>query len=138
MNKLLLILFLAASVGAQTANVIELDPADAARAQKAWDAKQRADAEWDALRAQIQRKYADPQDRILIPDHSQIGPFINGFEFSKDFRFIVPKVPASNGLGYNGIPNCPNLYVTPATPTGGWGWSSGNCGVISGGSPYCY
>jgi hypothetical protein len=105
-----ILFLLATSVFAQTANVIELTPADQARAQKSWDAKQKADTEWESVRHDIGHRYAgtDGDDVGL----SRGGPFTmkgemgegnvktmrpapgfeSGFEFSKDFRFIVPKV----------------------------------------------
>jgi hypothetical protein len=107
MKPLLAFLLLASAltIGAQTANVIELTPADQARAQKAWDALQKAKNDWGVLQTEIQMKYAEaPQSciggtAIIINGGcggtqvmTSLPGFENGFEFSKDFRFIVPKV----------------------------------------------
>jgi hypothetical protein len=93
MKRTILILLLAASAAwPQTANVIELTPADQARTQKAWDALQKAQGEWNIIVADINGKY------VLDKNHHQSEGFENGYTFSKDFRFIVPKVaePKSN------------------------------------------
>jgi hypothetical protein len=148
-----ILFLLATSVFAQTANVIELTPADQARTQKAWDALQKAQTEWDSTRKELEQKYIlvredDPDasnERTLInldsvgtgmvtntfwsngttsicntigyqgdcpkPSKEEIEKadkerkayseaheryfrkgFENGVNFSKDFRFIVPKV----------------------------------------------
>jgi hypothetical protein len=98
---------LAGTLFAQSANVIELEAADAARARKAWDALQKAQAEWDDLRDQIGNKYTlTKQDDahcagITLKDKYYGCPmkgFENGFEFSKDFKFIVPKMPPATSI----------------------------------------
>jgi hypothetical protein len=102
MKPLLAFLLLASAltVGAQTANVIELTPADQARAQKAWDALQKAQTEWNDVRDSLDDKYVhngQPWASVgtalggKVLRQPQPG-FENGFEFSSDFRFIVPKV----------------------------------------------
>lgn len=95
------ILVLAVSLGAQTANVIELEPADTAKAQKAWDALQRAQKDWDAVVFSMNKQYiAPPIPCTWGSSTGEQGPagcsypkkgFESGFEFSKDFKFIVPK-----------------------------------------------
>jgi hypothetical protein len=111
-NKLAVLVFLlvASTVFCQTANVLELTPADQARAQKAWDAKQKADVEWDRVRADIGNRYASKAPCVASLSgvwppsnegqciHQAKEGFESGFEFSSDFRFIVPKVaePKSN------------------------------------------
>lgn len=107
MKRLMIIaLLFAGTVFAQTANVIELDPPDTARAQKAWDALQKAQAEWDATRDSVGLRYAVTpgasifslncgpiRDGGITCQHTRPG-FENGFEFSKDFKYIVPKAAA--------------------------------------------
>ena len=103
--KLILVvasLFLSGTVFAQTANVIELSATDTAKAQKAWDVLQKAQAEWNGLQEEIKQKYTfntsqkdDPNCLGATVNGKYYGcpkkGFENGFEFSKDFRFIVPK-----------------------------------------------
>lgn len=102
----LLVAMLGGTVFAQTANVIELEPTDALRAKKAWDALQKAQGEWDTVRSAVGQKYAErPSDSvgsghcwITLNDgqlHCWHEQFENGFEFSKDFKFIVPKSGSS-------------------------------------------
>jgi hypothetical protein len=95
---LLAVLLAAMTVGAQTANVIELTPADQARAQKAYGAYVKAETEWNRLEAEIGKRYIDSQ-RLVVSEHTTIPPagFENGFEFSRDFRFIVPRPPHETG-----------------------------------------
>jgi hypothetical protein len=92
---------------AQDAVVVELSKCDADQAKKLYEAKKKADAEYDALTERIGREHQLPS-----------------FEFSKDFRFIVPVskwpnaancCPNSGTLCLTNIWNCgTNLYVTPA------------------------
>jgi hypothetical protein len=91
---ILFVLVVAVTVGAQTANVIELDPADTARAKKAWDALQKAQAEWDLTTDYIRLNYVMTKDSKGVKVCGEFQSVSCGFEFSKDFRFIVPKVAA--------------------------------------------
>ena len=92
-------LFLAGTVFAQTANVIELSPADILRAHQAWDTLQTAQENWTAVRKSIGDKYTTRPNNtggastctINEPSICYREGFMSGFEFSKDFRFIVPK-----------------------------------------------
>ena len=107
----LLALCLCASVAdAQQAQVIELSPADAARAQAAWEKLKAAEKEFSALRESINKSYLTVPESE--PDSGQClnclcdtwscgteekdriyrrGGWDYGFDFSKDFRFIVPQ-----------------------------------------------
>jgi hypothetical protein len=168
MKRAILFLILAASVGAQTANVIELEPVDAVKAQKVWDTLQKAQADYDFTLKILGEKYTlvksgDPDagnastgidvpvgtgytsgvvsacNTIQWQDQNKDCPmpskeelekrakeqkawddehfryyrkgFEGGFEFSKDFRFIVPKKTAPMP-----IINMP-WYASPATGT---------------------
>lgn len=98
-----LALLFAGTVGAQTANVIELSPNDSVRVQKAWDDLQKAQAKWKDVNDQIDMQYVEiPYDGTLGSlvitfeslrngYHPRPG-FSNGFEFSTDFKYIVPKL----------------------------------------------
>ena len=123
MKRLLLIPILtlaALTVWAQTANVIELEPYDTARAQKAWDALQKAQVEWDLERGHISGRYVEKscgpnENKLIIGSACSVPGFESGFEFSKDFRFIVPKQPdPKSPIQYNlsgsylTQPNCAN------------------------------
>lgn len=49
---------------AQTAKVVELSKEDATRSRLAYEAKQKADAEWSAIQQKIQEKYVS--DRVQV------------------------------------------------------------------------
>jgi hypothetical protein len=70
-----LILFLCSVAFAQDAVVVELSQTDATQAKKLYDAKVAADAAWDSFNSDLRGKYRN----------------FNDIQFSKDFRFIVPK-----------------------------------------------
>jgi hypothetical protein len=100
--SIVLVLLCAVTVGAQTANVIELKPEDSSRAQKAWDDLQKAEAGWKDVQDQIDMKYVEvPFDgksggTFTWPGDVKNGfrpksGFNGGFEFSQDFKYIVPK-----------------------------------------------
>jgi hypothetical protein len=55
--SLVILQLVASTAFAQTANVIELAPADTARAQKAWDVLQRAQHDWDMARGELRDQY---------------------------------------------------------------------------------
>ena len=87
---------LAGTAFAQTANVIELKPTDTIRVQKAWDNLQKAQHEWDQVRDEMNVRYVLKADSLIFQEHQQsvkvpLPGFENSFEFSKDFKFIVPK-----------------------------------------------
>lgn len=104
MKKIIVIvLLLAGTVGAQSANVIELRPGDADRAKKSWEALQLAQADWESVQKAIGSRYV--YKAPCVASSSGVWPpsseefcirnpkegFENGFEFSKDFKYIVPK-----------------------------------------------
>jgi len=61
------IYFLIAGVGlaAQTAQVVQLAPADTAKAKTAYDALQTAQKAWDAARAEVEHKYLSEEKESL-------------------------------------------------------------------------
>lgn len=75
---LLFALFIAAAAFAQTATVIELNPADAAQAKSAYALKLEADSIWKKVDARIRATYT----------HSEFAPEL---EYTSDFRFLAPK-----------------------------------------------
>lgn len=84
----------------QTANVIEITTTDASRVKSAWTMLQKAQADWDAVSSEMEKKYVNvgPEGLALNPATGKgylqpLKGFEYGFEFSKDFRFIVPKHP---------------------------------------------
>lgn len=94
MKKILIFALLATSLGAQTANVIELKPDDALKVKTAWQELQKAEARWKDVNDLIDFSYVEvPYENALISGrsyHPREG-FQNGFEFSNDFKYIVPK-----------------------------------------------
>jgi hypothetical protein len=155
------LLLLSGTVGAQSANVLELSSYHSQRALTAWKSLQKAQADWDAVNDEIKEAYTlvksgDPDagsmstavnvGAVSLWTNSTLGcfpvigedrscpkesaedkakreresadwsdkhlrfyrrGFENGFDFSKDFRFIVPKVPQGGGshIQWN-IPQC--------------------------------
>lgn len=90
----------------QDATVVELSSADAAQAKELYAAKVAADKAWDQAYSKIIGKYRD---------------FSYGAEFSKDFRFIVPKSTSSPSvlIGSSVWPSgCSQIYNTPCTNSG--------------------
>lgn len=129
---------------AQNAKVIELTPAEATEAKSiAQEQKDLAQREIDlrydiALHHNIARELPTRASACIgkgcIPsglpeaDHRWVefvvGGWLNGFEYSEDYRFIVPKAaPASNYIqspcgawGTTTLANC--LTINPAWATG--------------------
>lgn len=84
------LLFVSACAFAQDAQVVELQPEDAAQARRLYDAKQAADKAWEDFYAGVKTK-------------SRLGDIT----FSHDFRFAVPKqVPASGALTWSWPSSC--------------------------------
>jgi hypothetical protein len=114
-----LFLILAASplIG-QTAKVIQLSPEDAAQAKSLYTQK-----------AEIEKKIKDLEDAVhdkylITAHHGSQGLYGTykegwsaGFDYSEDFRFIVPKsYPSTNGIWSSGC-NC--ATITPAATNTG-------------------
>jgi hypothetical protein len=96
---LIFVLSLSAAAFAQDAVVVELSKSDADQAKQLYEAKQSADKAWDDLYKGIVGKYQG---------------FSGGADFSKDFRFIVPKVSVMTSCCYSGA----------------WSWGTG-CGITA-------
>jgi hypothetical protein len=138
---------------AQTAKVIQLDPEEAAKVKQLYQQKADAEQAISDFQIKIQEKYTkrkveyNPGLSCLTPSGNGIvgvglcggekdpatkkafyWDFISGwnygFEYSEDFKFIVPKAaPASSYIG-NEVYACPN-WVTPAFTLSTSGGSSG-------------
>jgi hypothetical protein len=95
------VLIVAGSIGAQEARVIPLKSEDAAHARCTWERLQKAQKEWDDVQESVRNDY------VLVPEndkdasnvvlsiqggaHTYRRGFESGFEFSSDFKYIVPK-----------------------------------------------
>ena len=95
MTKKLLIFALfifigAGTVLAQTAQVIQLSPTDAAKAKQLYTEKAQILSEIHAFKTKIQEKYVPHSSGIFSLNDPSIV-WGNGFEFSTDYKFIVPK-----------------------------------------------
>ena len=112
MKRLALLLLVAGSVGAQTANVIGIDTVDADRARAAWTALQKAQADWASINSEISKKY------LTARPNESYSACLNGsfrvrsgwecgeIDFSSDFRHIVPKQAQP-------LPNCGSFHINP-------------------------
>ena len=101
MTRLIAIILLLAGVaGAQTAKVVELKPDDAKLAQSLYAQKAEIDRKISDQSADILKRYIGRGGLI------QYGGWDAGFEFSTDFKFIVPATPVKSA--------CPSLW-TPAS-----------------------
>lgn len=86
MNTLILSLLLLG--GFQDAQVVELSKTDTIQVEAAWRAKIAAEKEWEKVRKEIERKYS----MATVGSGQQcISGQCPEFEFSSDFRFVVPK-----------------------------------------------
>jgi hypothetical protein len=114
----MLSIWLALPVFAQEAVVVELSQTDASQAKDLYAAKVAADKAWDEAYSKIIGKYQG---------------FNSGADFSKDFRFIVPKsvstITTWNSGCIYGWPS--GIYAAPAIGTPNWGYSSGGTGAIT-------
>jgi hypothetical protein len=107
------VLVLAMCAGAQTAKVVQLKPEDAARAKALYAEKTRIEQEIADFRQHINDDY--PEVGVTVPCSASVcmgagcvpppppkvschraldGDWANGFDFSSDFRFVVPSRPA--------------------------------------------
>lgn len=111
----------ASTLAAQTANVIELAPGDTAKVKAAWDQYQVAKENWLSERLAIGDKYTvrpsnqggvNPCSIVNATERCPKAGFEGGFDFSNDFRFIVPKpadpivTGAVNCFDWRGSRNC--------------------------------
>lgn len=125
-------LLIAVGVSAQHAKVIPLDMQDSHDAQMKWEALQKAQADWDAVSVRVKKDYVDVSrgskecgNTITTDNFCYRSGWENGFDFSSDFHYIVPKTqspvqPCSGGWAWNGA--SPTIYCaggafTSITPT---------------------
>lgn len=102
MKYLVLGLVLAAvsTIHAQTAQVIQIDPGDADHMKVLYDKLQAAQKEYDSYRGLIETKYLQPNCRTAKNGTGDSAwtcgvsslsyKWAGGFDFTSDFRFIVP------------------------------------------------
>ena len=85
------------SLAAQEAYVEALSAQDAKDAQAKWAAVQKAQVEWNDFREHISTTYLDAGEKApsdcFGKIHFKRGWGCGEFEFSKDLKFIVPKMP---------------------------------------------
>lgn len=110
---------------AQTATVVELSATDAKTAKELWAAKQKADDAWKAEKNLIEIRYMIKDGRFKAGFDETNGQF----EFSKDFRYVVPKTFGQsmywvypNGDSWGGgiqVPSCQQgSGITTSLPCG--------------------
>ena len=110
-------------VVAQTAQVIELSPAEGKQAMDLYAQKTAIEKKIEDFRQTIQNKYVSekvPSDGFVVcagvtngyltcpPPDTTIIPkngWEYGFQFSDDFRFIVPKTSPPNSAVHDKFPN---------------------------------
>jgi hypothetical protein len=115
--KYLMIFVLCSVAFAQDAVVIELSKTDAITAKTLYDAKIKSDQAWELFNGKLKETYKNAYDGVS---------FYSGIQFSKDFRFIVPK-PYSSSSGTCGQNYWSNgcTFSSPlqfSTPTTNDGW----------------
>jgi hypothetical protein len=120
MTKMIKILFLLVStiLPAQTAKVIELSPQDQVLSKNKHDDLVRAQKASDDWNTYIQHKYIEKKSGWEF-----------GYQFSEDYKFIVPKSYILPGV-FSGIPG--NI-TSSGNITCSCGWCSGNyctCGSL--------
>lgn len=121
----LMVLCLAGFGFGQTAKVIALNPADAAKSRELHESAVKAQKAVDAFDVSVRAKYTNPNPNFVL------SGWESGIEYSDDWKFIVPKTVGLTGSSFFTIggAQCPN-YVNPAvltTPS----WGTSNIGVAS-------
>lgn len=86
------------SAHSQEAHVIALKSNDAAHARCTYERLQKAQKEWEEVKEQIQADYVTVEGKpgtiiLAVPKQG----FENGFQFSEDFKYIVPKLVGTTG-----------------------------------------
>lgn len=123
---LVVALLLAVGVGAQNAKVIQIDRDDARDAKAKWEALQKAQADWDAVAERVKKDYVyvskssqECGSQFMNVDYCYRKGWENNFDFSTDFKFIVPKpqpqYSGCNGTSWNG--NCGYIFSGATVPT---------------------
>ena len=105
---------------AQTAQVIELPKETADRVKSLYEQKAKIEADIEAERQKIEEKILHPlRDKLEERYNKSNGIWFasgdegwpNGFEYSSDFRFIVPK--QSPPVSIQNYPGC--SWISPVT-----------------------
>ena len=91
----------------QTAKVIQLSPEDAKQAATLYAKKADIEKQIDALHVEITQKYISKEQGWLV---FSSNPWSNGFEYSDDFKFIVPKGANQSG-GISSVPVTPTYTI---------------------------
>jgi hypothetical protein len=129
MNRLTLLfsLLLAAALHAQTAQVIQLTSEEAAQAKALYAEKAAVEAKIGQLHDHITTKYVTPVLRTWNDAHPyDLCPWFVGFEYSADFKFIVPAQIKPTGCA-------PEIMWKPSDMTGCI--QKGTCITAVGGVP---
>lgn len=120
MKNLILTLMLAVSSIAysQTAQVIQLSSQDSAEAKSSYQAMKDAEKKWQDFQDQIRKKYVESKNAPTVwcssivsgttaylscPDNNYLPGWENGFEFTKDFGFLVPLPDPTSSAS---VPSC--------------------------------
>lgn len=104
------VLFVAASLRAQTAKVVQLSPEESTKAKTLYDQKAEIEKKIEALNDQIRTRYlTEPSGKsgyycisttgkacVLYKD----GWYGGKFTYSEDFKFIVPPSKDASGSSY--------------------------------------
>ena len=119
MKYVFTILALCGLAFSQSAPVVQLSEFDAGHARQVYQEKLRADKAWDDLKSQIYHDYL----------RSESG-FSSEFDFSKDFKSVVPHYTyPSNSYSYTWPCGTGGMYLT--TPTTGTGLTFSNPNSIT-------
>ena len=100
------LLLLAGVATAQTAKVVALSPADAKEAADLHAQKAAIEAKMWSLESRIRRKLYPPwatciPGQTCFPMYSLPPPWSCGFEYSEDFKYVVPKAcPPADKNGF--------------------------------------
>ena len=95
--KALWILLLASTACAQSARVVQLSPSDVPEAQRVYAALAEAQKAVEAFNAKVAKEYLNNPPCGWVMSSSDLCSayptpgWENGFIFSEDFKFIVPK-----------------------------------------------
>jgi hypothetical protein len=102
---------------AQTASVVELTPDDAAVAKRLYDQQAAITKQIADLQVKIRNKYLIQPCQTARPSVefcASSSTWFNGFEYSTDFKFIVPKPLPTYPTTTCGYPILCGTTLTPA------------------------
>ena len=125
-------LVFAGCLQAQTAKVIQLSPEDAAKAKALYAQKADIEKQIDDLQQKITATYLAKNKEIQESWGWYPWPWLNGFEFSDDFKFIVPKT-GTTGTATTGTITIAPYYTYPCPYSYyPYGWFYSGTGVTTG------